>query len=63
VLTTARSWGEFWHHTGERRARRNEILRDRDVYDYTYVDWLFGPTARTAADQAPMFPGGSVVTG
>ncbi|MFF5083356.1 FAD-dependent oxidoreductase [Actinoplanes sp. NPDC000266] len=47
VLTTARMWGAFWHHDGEKRQWRNEVLRERDVYDYSYVDWLFGPTALT----------------
>ncbi|TMR17702.1 FAD-binding protein [Nonomuraea turkmeniaca] len=56
VLTTARAWGNLWHHDGEKREWRNAVLRDRDVYDYTYVDWLFGPTARTPDQLPPMFP-------
>lgn len=55
VLTTARSWGEFWHHDGPRREWRNEVLRARDVYDYAQVDWLFGPTALTPDQEPPMF--------
>jgi 2-polyprenyl-6-methoxyphenol hydroxylase-like FAD-dependent oxidoreductase len=55
VLTTARAWGEFWHHDGEKRRWRNRTLLDRDVYDYTYVDWLFGPTALTPDREPPMF--------
>ncbi|BCJ40771.1 3-hydroxybenzoate 6-hydroxylase [Actinoplanes ianthinogenes] len=55
VLTTARSWGEFWHHDGPRRAWRNKLLTERDTYDYSYVDWLFGPTALTPDQEPPMF--------
>ncbi|MGI5289051.1 FAD-dependent oxidoreductase [Nonomuraea polychroma] len=56
VLTTARAWGDLWHHDGEKREWRNVVLRDRDVYDYSYVDWLFGPTALTPEQLPPMFP-------
>jgi salicylate hydroxylase len=56
VLTTARAWGNLWHHDGEKREWRNAVLRDRDVYDYSYVDWLFGPTALTPEQLPPMFP-------
>ncbi|WP_433361309.1 FAD-dependent oxidoreductase [Actinoplanes sp. CA-142083] len=56
VVTTARAWGRFWHYDGEKRTWRNKILRDRDVYDYTYVDWLFGPTASTPEQEPAMFP-------
>ncbi|GGN75270.1 3-hydroxybenzoate 6-hydroxylase [Actinoplanes lobatus] len=58
VLTTARAWGGFWHHDGEKRVWRNRTLRDRDVYDYTYIDWLFGPTALTPGQEPAMFPSG-----
>ncbi|MGA5762377.1 FAD-dependent monooxygenase [Nonomuraea bangladeshensis] len=57
VLTTARAWGRLWHHDGERREWRNAVLRERDVHDYAYVDWLFGPTALTPGELPPMFPG------
>ncbi|UBU10230.1 FAD-dependent oxidoreductase [Nonomuraea gerenzanensis] len=56
VLTTARAWGELWHHDGDKRLWRNGVLRGRDVHDYTYVDWLFGPTALTPGQEPPMFP-------
>jgi 3-hydroxybenzoate 6-monooxygenase len=56
VLSTARAWGDFWHHDGAKREWRNQVLRDRDVYDYRYVDWLYGPTARTPGEEPPMFP-------
>ena len=55
VLLTSRAWGELWHHDGEKRLRRNAILRARDTYDYTFVDWLYGPTALTPGQEAEMF--------
>jgi salicylate hydroxylase len=55
VLTTARAWGELWHHTGEEREWRNEVMRQRDVRDYSFVDWLYGPTALTPDQEPPMF--------
>lgn len=55
VLTTARAWGELWHHDGEQRELRNAVMRARDVHDYTFVDWLYGPTALTPDQEAPMF--------
>ncbi|WP_436529490.1 FAD-dependent monooxygenase [Actinoplanes sp. HUAS TT8] len=56
VMTTARAWGEFWHHDGAKREWRNSVLRGRDVYDYSYVDWLFGATALRPEQEPPMFP-------
>jgi salicylate hydroxylase len=56
VQSTARAWGKLWHHDGEKREWRNAVLRERDVYDYAYVDWLFGPTALTPGQLPPMFP-------
>lgn len=56
VVETARAWGELWHVDGETRQRRNDLLRSRDTYDYTYPDWIFGPTALTPDAEAPMFP-------
>ncbi len=55
VLTTGREWGEFWHHDGAKRDWRNEVLRARDVHDYSFVDWLYGPTAMTPEQIPPMF--------
>lgn len=57
VLTTARAWGELWHHVGDRRTWRNAVMRDRDVHDYSFVDWLYGPTALDPADEPAMFSG------
>jgi 2-polyprenyl-6-methoxyphenol hydroxylase-like FAD-dependent oxidoreductase len=47
VVTTARSWGELWHLEGLARDQRNEILRAREVDDYSFTDWIYGPTALT----------------
>jgi salicylate hydroxylase len=55
VLTTARAWGELWHLTGAEREARNRVLRQRDVHDYGFVDWLYGPTALTPGQEPPMF--------
>jgi 3-hydroxybenzoate 6-monooxygenase len=52
VVLTARSWGEPWHLDGARRRQRNAILRARDTYDYSFTDWIYGPTALTP-DQEP----------
>ncbi len=41
VQANARAWGEFWHCDGAERERRNKLLRERDVYDYTHVDWFY----------------------
>lgn len=55
VLTTAREWGILWHHDGAKRLQRNEIMRARDVRDYSFVDWIYGPTALTPDEEPPMF--------
>lgn len=55
VLTTARAWGELWHHVGDQRLWRNEVMRSRDVQDYSFVDWLYGPTALTPDQEPEMF--------
>jgi len=55
VLTTSRAWGELWHLDGIARIQRNELLRDRDTYDYSFVDWLYGPTALFPTQEPPMF--------
>lgn len=52
VILTARRWGEFWHHDGAKRLQRNTLLRARDIYDYAFTDWIYGPTALTP-DQEP----------
>ena len=56
VVTTARAWGELWHLDGLAREQRNALLRGRDVHDYTYTDWVYGPTALVLEDEPPMFP-------
>ncbi|GAA1816385.1 FAD-dependent oxidoreductase [Actinomadura chokoriensis] len=55
VLTTSRAWGELWHLDGLARQQRNALLRDRDTYDYAFVDWLYGPTALDPSDEPEMF--------
>ncbi|HEY6497515.1 MAG TPA: FAD-dependent oxidoreductase [Trebonia sp.] len=55
VVTTSRAWGVLWHLDGEKRERRNEILRARDPRDYGFVDWLYGVTALTPAEEPEMF--------
>jgi salicylate hydroxylase len=55
VLGTARAWGDLWHLDGEQRELRNAYLRARDVHDYSFVDWLYGPTALTPDQEPPMF--------
>ncbi|WP_169988956.1 FAD-dependent oxidoreductase [Microbispora sp. H10836] len=55
VLTTARAWGELWHLDGVPRLQRNTLLRARDTYDYSFTDWIYGPTALTPEEEPPMF--------
>ncbi|WP_243722563.1 FAD-dependent oxidoreductase [Actinomadura sp. 7K507] len=55
VLTTSRAWGELWHLDGLPRRQRNVLLRERDTRDYSFVDWLYGPTALHPSDEPPMF--------
>ncbi|WP_435642874.1 hypothetical protein [Streptomyces sp. H49] len=31
------------------------LLRARDTHDYSFVDWLYGPTALTPDEEPPMF--------
>ena len=52
VLSASRAWGELWHLDGGKRDRRNELLRARDTYDYSFTDWLYSATALTP-DQEP----------
>ncbi|MFY9929500.1 MAG: FAD-dependent monooxygenase, partial [Streptosporangiaceae bacterium] len=52
VVLTSRVWGQLWHLDGSRREQRNAILRARDTRDYSFTDWLYGPTALTP-DQEP----------
>ncbi|MGV9345052.1 FAD-dependent oxidoreductase [Streptomyces spiralis] len=55
VLSTSRKWGELWHLDGVPREQRNALLRARDTYDYSFVDWLYGPTALTPDEEPAMF--------
>ncbi|PZG23143.1 FAD-dependent oxidoreductase [Nonomuraea aridisoli] len=55
VVTTARAWGELWHLDGVARLQRNALLRARDTYDYSFTEWIYGPTALTPEEEPPMF--------
>jgi 3-hydroxybenzoate 6-monooxygenase len=55
VLTTSRAWGRLWHLDGEKRDRRNKILRARDPHDYSFTDWLYSTTALTPPEEPEMF--------
>lgn len=56
VVLTARAWGELWHVDGEQRRQRNAVFRGRNTHDYTYTDWIYGPTALFPEDEPPMYP-------
>ena len=56
VVTTARTWGELWHLDGQKRLQRNAFLRARDVHDYTYTDWIYGPTALVPEQEPEPYP-------
>ncbi|WP_211338839.1 hypothetical protein [Georgenia muralis] len=58
MQTTARVWGDIWHvddHVAT--ILRDQAFRSRDVYDYSLVDWLYGPVradhAAVVDDAAP----------
>jgi 3-hydroxybenzoate 6-monooxygenase len=55
VLLTARAWGELWHLDGARRLQRNAILRARHPRDYSFTDWIYGPTALTPPREPDLF--------
>jgi len=55
VVLTSRAWGDLWHLDGDKRLQRNAILRARDIRDYSFVDWLYGPTALTLEQEPEMF--------
>jgi 3-hydroxybenzoate 6-monooxygenase len=55
VLTTGRAWGELWHLDGIKRQQRNALLRARDTYDYTFAEWIYGPTALTPEQEPPLY--------
>ncbi|WP_280398852.1 FAD-dependent oxidoreductase [Nocardia carnea] len=55
VVLTARVWGELWHLDGVPREQRNLLLRARQVDDYSFTDWIYGPTALFPEDEPPMF--------
>ena len=55
VLSTGRVWGELWHVDGLKRRQRNHILRSRDTYDYSFTEWIYGPTALTPEQEPPLY--------
>jgi salicylate hydroxylase len=55
VLTTGRAWGELWHLDGIKREQRNLLLRARDTYDYSFTEWIYGPTALTPDQEPPLY--------
>jgi len=55
VVLTARKWGELWHLDGTKRLQRNAILRARDTYDYSFTDWIYGPTALTPEQEPALY--------
>ena len=56
VVSTGRVWGELWHLDGRQRLQRNKVLQERDVHDYSYTDWIYGPTALTPDQEPPLYP-------
>ena len=56
MVLTSRKWGDLWHHDGTRRLQRNAILRARDTDDYSFTDWIYGPTALTPDQEPPLYP-------
>ncbi|MGC9670726.1 FAD-dependent oxidoreductase [Planosporangium sp. 12N6] len=55
VVETARAWGDLWHLDGLARLQRNTLLRDRAIDDYSFIDWIYGPTALVPEDEPEMF--------
>jgi salicylate hydroxylase len=55
VLTTARKWGELWHLDGTPRLQRNAILRARNTDDYSFTEWIYGPTALTPDHEPALY--------
>ena len=56
VVLTTRQWGELWHLDGAKRRQRNAILRARGTRDYSFTDWIYGPTALTPGQEPPLYP-------
>ncbi|MFH5824871.1 FAD-dependent oxidoreductase [Georgenia sp. AZ-5] len=53
VQSTARVWGDIWHvDEYVPMILRDEVFRSRDVHDYKFVDWLYGPVRAGAAEGA-----------
>lgn len=39
-----------------RKGFKVRVLRARDTYDYTYTEWIYGPTALVPEDEPEMYP-------
>jgi salicylate hydroxylase len=62
VQSTARVWGDIWHvDEYVPTILRDQAFRSRDVYDYSLVDWLYGPVRAGAADEDPAPLSGATV--
>jgi salicylate hydroxylase len=55
VVLTARAWGEMWHLEGLAREQRNTVLRGRETRDYSFTDWIYGPTALTPEQEPDLY--------
>ncbi|MBO1753557.1 hypothetical protein [Allobranchiibius sp. CTAmp26] len=55
VVSTSRAWGRLWHLDGLAREQRNALLRGRDTRDWSFIDWLYGPTALEPQHEPEMF--------
>lgn len=54
-VLTALAWGEMWHLEGLAREQRNTVLRGRDARDYSFTDWIYGPTALVPEDEPDLY--------
>ncbi len=55
VLSTSREWGKLWHVDGLERLQRNALMRARETTDYSFTDWIYGPTALTPDQEPEMY--------
>lgn len=54
VQSTARVWGDIWHvEAGAPMLLRDHVFRSRDVHDYSFVDWLYGPVVEDSVRPEP----------
>lgn len=55
VVLTARAWGAMWHLEGLAREQRNTVLRGRETTDYSFTDWIYGPTALVPDEEPDLY--------